>query len=705
MPKKTKLSKRQKTIIQMLARFTSSNPVTVQAISEKLNLSSRTILRELPKIEEWMEQNDFNLVKKPRVGIYLDENQEQRNLILELLEADKSKEVNVDKEQRIALLKKEILGSEEPLKYYYFTSKFGVSEGTLSTDLDEVEAWFENYGLTLIRRKGLGVLWAGAESDFRQAVVSLILHDAVTGDPESINYQNAQLKAYEGTLLEELVKEGLPNVVTEMLKQVEQSQGIRYTDNAAFRLNIMLLVTIERIRSSHSITDFQTSGDALMKYEEYQSAAWMASVIEADLGIAVSAEEIAFITTQLLSAKVWQPKAMDKYEAENIKNRQVIIHMVLKMEELMDMNFLDDRMLIDGLCNHIGPAISRIKMHVPIENPTVDMLKEKYLDVFDAARDASEIIKAETGIEEISDEELAFLVLHFCASAEKQRTQREKISVIVACPNGIGTSHMLAAHLQKAFPEVVVKKVIAASTIDPQILIDNEIDLIVSTVKLNVNFPNVSVNPVLLQNDRMVIRNEIKNIRRKEKHTEAKTERFKKGRIRRKEIEYLVLLGEEILQVFENIKLSNVSEVEDKSSLIRLASELFARNDVYAETIERNLWERENTAGTYISTFKMLFLHCITKGVRHCRFGYVALKKPIVAAEGVIQGAIVVLVPEERYQQDVYKEVMSEVSGTLAENDKIIGYLLHGQRNEVAFELEKALGNYYQRIMKEYGEI
>ncbi len=703
MLKKQKLSKRQKTIVQMLARFTSSNPVTVQVISEKLNLSSRTILRDLPTIEKWMMENDFHLIKKPRVGIYLDESQEQRDLILELIEADKTKESNLAKEERLYLLKKEILGSEEPLKYFYFTSKFGVSEGTLSTDLDEVEAWFENYGLTLIRRKGLGVLWAGTETDFRQAVVSLILHEAV-GEDIQVNYQNAQIRAYEGTVIEATVQEGLREVVTEMLTRVEQSQGIRYTDNAALRLTIMLLVTIQRIRTSHSITDLQTSDDALMKYEEYQSAAWMASVIEADLGIAVSAEEIAFITTQLLSAKVWQPKAMDKYDSENIKNRQLIIHMVLKMEELMDMNFLDDRMLIDGLCNHIGPAISRIKMHVPIENPTVDMLKEKYLDVFDAAKDASEIIKAETGIEEISDEELAFIVLHFCASAEKQRTQREKISVIVACPNGIGTSHMLAAHLQKAFPEVVVKKVIAASTIDPMILIDNAIDLIVSTVKLDVDFPNVSVNPVLLQNDRMVIRNEIKNIRRKERRTEAKTERFAKGRIRRKELEYLVLLGEEILQVFENIKLSNVSEVEDKSSLIRLASELFARNDAYAETIEQNLWERENTAGTYISTFKMLFLHCVTKGIRHCRFGYVALKKPFESEEGMIRGAIVLLVPEDRYQQDVYKEVMSEVSGSIAENDKIIDYLISGQRNAVAFELEKALGNYYQRIMKEYGE-
>ena len=54
-------------IIEMLAQFTADNPVTVQAISEKLKLSSRTILREMNQIDAWFEENgiiiEYNLVK------------------------------------------------------------------------------------------------------------------------------------------------------------------------------------------------------------------------------------------------------------------------------------------------------------------------------------------------------------------------------------------------------------------------------------------------------------------------------------------------------------------------------------------------------------------------------------------------------------------------------------------------------------------
>ena len=65
MLKKSGLTKRQKNIIEMLAKFTSDNPITVQAISEKLDLSSRTVLGEMPQIDAWYEKNDFHLVKKP----------------------------------------------------------------------------------------------------------------------------------------------------------------------------------------------------------------------------------------------------------------------------------------------------------------------------------------------------------------------------------------------------------------------------------------------------------------------------------------------------------------------------------------------------------------------------------------------------------------------------------------------------------------
>lgn len=701
MSKQSGLTKRQKTIIQMLAQFTFSNPVTVQVISEKLKLSSRTILRELPKIEEWMEENDFHMIRKPRVGIYIDEDASNRALILELVKADRTKRSTMEKEERLCRIKHEILAAQEPLKFFFFTSKFEISEGTLSSDLEEVEKWMNTYGLSLVRRKGLGIYWTGSEQDYRQAAVALInmelSQEAADASGSSNRDRHADLPLFSLYYSEEMMSS-----TRDLIRSVEQNLKTRYTDNSFLRMSLILLVTMKRMQMGFLIEDFVSDVEILMRYPEYQAATWIASTMEVKLNVTISPEEIAFVTMQLLSAKIWKPQMEDKYETENIKNRQIVIHMILKVEQLLDMEFLDDRMLIDGLCNHIGPAISRMKMHVHIENNNVNMLKEKYSHIFEAVKTASNILKEETHVDTIDDEELGFIALHFCAAAEKQKAERSKVSVVVACPNGIGTSHMLAVHIQKAFPEIVVRKVISASTVDKQYLIDEGIDLVVSTLQLDIDFPHVCVNPVLLQNDQMVIKNAIKDL--KKVRVEWKEKMFPKKHVRRNEIAHFVTLGEEILQVIENIKISSVDSVADKDELIVEASHLFARNDQYAEVIERGIREREKLAGTYVSTFQMLFLHCKTKAVTHCRFGYISLKNPLVLEEGVVLGAIVMLIPDDPDEQRVYQEVMSEVSGTMAENEMVIVDLINKKRNDVSFELEKGLGNYYQRIMKGYGE-
>ena len=156
MSKKSGLTKRQKLIIEMLATFNADNPITIQAISEKLKLSSRTVLREMPRINEWFEENDFKLVKKPRIGLYVDEDSETRKFIKELVDMDENKPV-YSKADRQTIILLDLLTINEPLKYFYFTSLFHISDATLSNDLEEIEKWLDHYNMVLYRRPGMGI--------------------------------------------------------------------------------------------------------------------------------------------------------------------------------------------------------------------------------------------------------------------------------------------------------------------------------------------------------------------------------------------------------------------------------------------------------------------------------------------------------------------------------------------------------------------
>ena len=86
--KNDKLNLRQKEIIKILTKSTVNNPITTSVIAKELSLSSRTVLREMPKIEEWLDENEFKFIKKPGVGLIIDENLDNQQLILELLEIE-----------------------------------------------------------------------------------------------------------------------------------------------------------------------------------------------------------------------------------------------------------------------------------------------------------------------------------------------------------------------------------------------------------------------------------------------------------------------------------------------------------------------------------------------------------------------------------------------------------------------------------------
>ena len=100
----------------------------------------------------------------------------------------------------------------------------------------------------------------------------------------------------------------------------------------------------------------------------------------------------------------------------------------------------------------------------------------------------------------------------------------------------------------------MVQKIISTAEIKEEELIEEGIDFIVSTAKLNLTFPNVYVNSILTETDKKMINAMIKNIDKKKRKNPIKTVKPVK-RIGREDIEYMTLLGQEILQVLDNIKI------------------------------------------------------------------------------------------------------------------------------------------------------
>ena len=62
--RKKKISSRQKEIILMLAQNHSNKSITISDIAKELDISTRTVLRDMSSIENWLDENYFKFVKK-----------------------------------------------------------------------------------------------------------------------------------------------------------------------------------------------------------------------------------------------------------------------------------------------------------------------------------------------------------------------------------------------------------------------------------------------------------------------------------------------------------------------------------------------------------------------------------------------------------------------------------------------------------------
>lgn len=165
--KKEKLTLRQKKIIEILIYEENNMPLTISHVSDKLKVSRRTILREMPYVEKWLKDNNFKFIKKPGIGLKLDEDYEEKKRLLNILEKEDFKKI-FSKDERRKIILDELLKSNIPLKKYYFTSLLNISEGTLTSDLYELEAYLKSFQVNIKRKQGVGIYLEGNIEKYKE---------------------------------------------------------------------------------------------------------------------------------------------------------------------------------------------------------------------------------------------------------------------------------------------------------------------------------------------------------------------------------------------------------------------------------------------------------------------------------------------------------------------------------------------------------
>lgn len=702
--RKSKLMSRQKEIIKILTKSTIKNPITVSTIAEKLNISSRTVLREIPKIEKWLDENGFNFIKKPGVGLIIDENLENQQLILELLEIE-NVEKDYSKEERQRIILGELLINKEPLKLFYFTSLLKVSEGTLSNDLDSIEEWLTGFNIKLVRKQGLGIYLEGEEKNYRKAL-SNMLYDTLE-EKEMISLLKDSLGSNRSKDIIELsienrllkfIDKSIIKDIENILSDLENQYEFKMSDSAYIGLVVHLSLTVQRIKNNEKIVMDKDSLNELQFLPEFSLGEKISRDLEKSFDIQIPKDEIGYITMHLKGAKLRLSKVENDINLDNLDIKQIVNYIISEVEKDFGIEIKNRKKLSTDLLNHLVPAVSRLTMKLNIRNPLLDKIKEQYSDVYKSCKKACEILKKITNVDNVPESEIAYVAIHIAAALE-ENVKNERFSVVIACPTGIGTSRLLAANIKKEFDNLDIKGTISAINIDIDNLKRQGIDFIITTVDLAVDYKYVCVNPIFLDRDKIILKD---FIHRLSKDRVYKALKNKESRCDKEKIESITSLGVDIIKILENVKVKDIEEIDSTKSIIKEASKIFAENDEQAESIEKSLIEREAISTTYISSFNMMFLHCRNKNVLGCKFGVLRLNNTFIEEEKKIDYAIVSLIPENNTQIQI--DIMGHISSEIIEKESFRKIIKEDNESNLKKSLEIILSDFYRRQLKEIME-
>ncbi|AOT71562.1 BglG family transcription antiterminator [Geosporobacter ferrireducens] len=700
------ISSRTKQIIQILCR--QNDYTTIETIGNQLEVSSRTILRELTFVEKWLSANGHALETKKGTGIRLSGGNKAREDILALLQNEKV-EKSFTPEERQNVMLSELLLNKEITKLYYFTRMFHVTEGTLTHDLDKIEERLRKYQLDLIRKPGLGILIEGSEKNKRRAVTDIFYENA--GQTQVLNsmrkrtVKDSSERYSSKNIPQNPIYHFLNPAVIDNLeiltRKIEKQLGYQLADDAYSALIIHLAIALQRIRNNERITMDEQILQQLRSTKEFSIAEELAQAIESALNVEIPLAEIGYITMHLKGSK---GRNLFYNNEKSITEDFKLVRLAKKMVHVAELEtgcYLaeNDKLLI-GLVQHLGPALNRMKLNLDIRNPLLEEIRKFYPKIFETAKRCVTVLEEQEKIK-VPESEIAYIAMHLGAVIEQKKKERQiKYRVAVACTSGIGASRLLSSRIEKEFSNLDIVDLISIINIHEENLTEAGIDFIVSTSYIpDCKIPFIIVNPLLNHEDQKKLEKFISNFHYKQKENKISKQ---SGILLKEKFEMLSICNQRILQILEHFRLLEELDVKDVDSLIQEICIEFVDNTEERTRLYTDLKNREQLGSTLLKQKEIMLLHCRTSTVKELHFTVFRLQKPIYT-RGMngeterIQAGTVMLAPYDA--EKIGLEVLSEITKGLVENDHFSSSIIEGEREEIYNDLSLILGRFYQQKM------
>ena len=270
------------------------------------------------------------------------------------------------------------------------------------------------------------------------------------------------------------------------------------SDEAYNIIAIYLIIAIIRIKQG-KILEKIANKQFLKETDEYNTILKAKSILESSYDIVLEENEILQITDYFLGSHTYN---FEKSYYNNWIEIDILVKKFINnFNKKIDVDISKDKLLLEGILNHIKPTIYRLQNKIRLENSIFLEVLNSYPNIFYNTKNSLKDIEKYLGIE-FSNDEVAFLAIYFKAAIDRNKYKRKNLKrVLVVCGYGYGTSSLLVQQLKEIYTINIIKTI-------PRYLLEKtlqkeNVDLIISTVEIesDISIPVVKVKSILTQED------------------------------------------------------------------------------------------------------------------------------------------------------------------------------------------------------------
>ena len=672
--------------------------VPVKYLAERMNLSKRTVQRELEYLDRPLQKYGVTFCSKTGTGVWLEGEEEDRERLLGALDQSDSLDVT-DRTERRKRLILEILKDKNLKKLYYYSEMFGVSEATISADLEAAEEWFLPFRLKVVRKPGYGVTIEGQEQDFRLALRAFIDENIDTHMIREIYEEKDQalfalVENKNDKNIYKILNNELILRVIACIQKVQDRRIMNLTENSYVGLVLHVTIAVNRILSGEILEENRQMVASLEGDPDFKLAGEIVGELEREFSVEIPDIEIAYICLHIKGAKV-QLIEVDPDSRSRISSQRELLEVVNEMIDRFDPSIAwqlkqDEEFVVQGLAAHLQPTLVRLANNMKIKNPLLEQIKKDYSEIFSRCLDVAKVIEEHYGYT-VPESEVGYLAVHFGAAMVRLESQHEvkrKVNMGVVCASGIGISRLMCSRIHKYFMDRIQLTAYGLNDLTPFVL--ERTDFFVSTLPLKEEADILYVSPLLTQEEMEEIASRVRKYERMPAF-KAEDDGFTR---QLEEVNYMAA------QIKFLIKQFSVKTAAPLMSFDGLLAKISEEETPYAECraqIAESLKRREAMGSQFYPDFSFALLHARTAGVTRPVFTvWVPEDRSSFDGPGMksVRAVIVMLMPEEGHTEE-NAGLLGFLSQKLVEEEEFLRAILNGAEEEIRALLSRYLKKYF----------